>query len=356
MPHRLLIAVPLLASAVDWGGMPVVPQPEAATTFQLAQSPGMPQRARLQRLRRQAGTTEVFNGPRGVDVDARGELFVSDYFNATIRAVDRQDRVRRIAGSQAGFADGRNDGARFLYPAGLTIDQARTIYVADSGNHRIRKITPQPFSNGWVVTTLAGGIKGKRDGVGDLAEFNDPRDVGVDGDGNVYVADTGNHLIRKITPSGSVSTLAGSSLGFADGPGSTARFSRPEGIAADSQGNIYVADTNNHRIRKITPDGTVSTLAGNGLRGDADGKGAKAQFVEPEDVAVDRAGNVYVADTGNARIRLVTPDGTVSTLAGGPDAARRQEMTFDKPAGVTVSPDGIVYVTDRGNHAIREIH
>lgn len=353
MPHRLLIAVPLLASAVVLGYSPgAASEPE---TVQIAQSPNVPQRVRLQRQRRQGGTLDVFNGPRGVGVDARGILYVSDYFNATIRSVDRQDQVKRLAGAQAGFADGRNDGARFLYPVGLSLDADGTIYVADAGNHRIRKVTPQQLSNGWIVSTLAGSLRGSRDGAGALAEFNDPRDVAVDSEGNVYVADTGNHLIRKITPKGLVSTLAGSSLGFVDGPARTARFARPEGIAVDAQGVIYVADTNNHSIRKITPDGTVSTLAGNGLMGAADGKGAKAQFAEPEDVAVDREGNVYVTDTGNARIRLITPDGTVSTVAGGPDAARRQELTFDKPSGITISADGVVYVTDRGSHAIREI-
>ena len=218
-------------------------------------------------------------------------------------------------GSNPG-ADGTGSAARFYFPNGVAVDSAGNVYVADTNNYTIRKITPSG-----VVSTLAGlaGSPGSADGTGSAARFNDPYGVAVDSAGNVYVADTGNNTIRKITPSGVVSTLAGlaGSIGSADGTGSAARFFQPYGVAVDSAGNVYVADTNNNTIRKITPSGVVSTLAGlAGSFGSADGTGSAARFYYPEGVAVDSAGNVYVADTGNDTIRKITPSGVVSTLAG----------------------------------------
>ena len=190
------------------------------------------------------------------------------------------------------------------------------VYVADTANHTIRKITP-----GGVVSTLAGlaGNPGSADGTGSAARFNQPQGVAVDGAGNVYVADTGNHTIRKITPGGAVSTLAGlaGSSGSANGTGSGARFYEPEGVAVDSAGNVYVADTWNHTIRKITPGGVVTTLAGRPATSAAPtATGSGAQFYQPQGVAVDSAGNVYVADTGNQTIRKIRPAAVVTTLAG----------------------------------------
>jgi sugar lactone lactonase YvrE len=149
-------------------------------------------------------------------------------------------------------------------------------------------------------------VSGYADGPAAEAQFNGPRGVAVDAKGNVYVADTGNHRIRMISPAGQVTTLAGGSEpGYKDGKGSEARFNYPADIAADAAGNLYVADTANHCIRKITPEGVVTTLAGNGKPGDTDGPLAEAQFRAPEGVAVDSQGNVYVADTGNQRIRKI---------------------------------------------------
>jgi sugar lactone lactonase YvrE len=217
--------------------------------------------------------------------------------------------VGTLAGSgdsgydNGGYADGTGAEARFNYPAGVAVDGKGNVYVGDSNNHRIRKISPEG-----VVSTLAGsGEEGYADGTGTEAQFYHPAGVAVDGKGNVYVADYGNHRIRKITPAGVVSTLAGSEdYGYADGTGTEAQFHYPHGVAVDGKGNVYVGDKGNHRIRKITPRGVVSTLAGSGDMWYADGAGTEAQFNQPYGVAVGRKGSVYVADSFNNRIRTIT--------------------------------------------------
>ena len=243
-----------------------------------------------------------------------------------------------------GSADGTGSAARFSYPHGVAVDSLGNVYVAEYGNHTIRKITP-----GGVVSTFAGlaGSTGSADGTASAARFDALFGVAVDSAGNVYVADLNNHTIRKITPGGVVSTLAGlpGSGGTwgqpisADGTGSVARFSYPTDVAVDSAGNVYVTDQNNHTIRKITPGGVVSTLAGlPGSSGSADGTGSAARFYYPFGVAVDSVGNLYVTDSYNDTIRKITPDGVVSTLAGVAGSIGSADGTgsaarFDHPRG-----------------------
>jgi sugar lactone lactonase YvrE len=265
--------------------------------------------------------------------------------------------VSTLAGSGTlGFANGSGTAATFNYPIGVAVDSGGNVYVADKNNHRIRKITPAG-----VVSTFAGsGTEGFLNGTGTAAQFNHPIGVAVDSEGNVYVADTYNHRIRKITPQGVVSTFAGNGTeGFADGTGTAAQFYNPAGVAVDGAGNVYVADTYNHRIRKITPQGEVSTLAGSGTEGFADGTGTAAQFRGPIGVAVDGEGNVYVADESNHRIRKITPAGEVSTFAGsGTEGFLNGTGTtaqFNHPSGVALDSDGNVYVADESNHRIRKI-
>ena len=185
--------------------------------------------------------------------------------------------------------------------------------MCDYGNHRIRKITPDG-----TVSTYAGSTAGFTNGTGAAAQFYYPSSITRDAGGNLYVSDTYNHSIRKVASGGVVTTLVGNgTAGSADGTGATARFQYPRGVSLDSLGNVYVADTNNQAIRKITPGGVVSTLAGTmGTFGFADGVGAAALFNYPQGVAVDPTGNVWVSDTNNRSIRKIAPGGVVSTLLG----------------------------------------
>jgi len=235
---------------------------------------------------------------------------VTDADNNRIRKITPADRIEdrvvsTFAGSDTeGSGNGTGTAAQFNHPFGVAVDSSGNVFVGDLDNHRIRRITPAG-----VVSTLAGtGIRGHADGIGNTAQFNDPLGVAVDSSGNVYVADYSNNRIRKITPGGMVSTLAGSGTeGYVDDTGSTAQFKSPTGVAVDSSGNVYVTDFSNHRIRKITPAGVVSTFAGTGTRAHADGTANKAQFNYPSGVAMDSRGNVYVADARNNRIRKITP-------------------------------------------------
>jgi prepilin-type N-terminal cleavage/methylation domain-containing protein len=302
------------------------------------------------------GAAAQFRLPYGVAVDTSGTAYVADYNNHRIRKISPAGVVSTLAGSgTAGFSDGTGTAAQFNRPYGVAVDSSGTVYVADNGNQSIRKITPAG-----VVSTLAGsGTAGFSDGTGTAAQFDTPLGVAVDASGTVYVADGNNRRIRKISPAGVVSTLAGSgTLGFSDGTGTAAQFYIPYGVAVDASGTVYVADTFNYRIRKISPAGVVSTLAGSGTSGSSDGTGAAAQFYYPGSVAVDNSGTVYVADIGNNRIRKISPAGVVSTLAGSTPGVADGTGTaaqFYAPTGVAVDSSGSVYVADTNNNRIRKI-
>lgn len=307
------------------------------------------------------GTAARFWYPSGVTVDSAGNVYVADFENCTIRKIAPAGVVSTFCGFPRSFgsADGAGPYARFSLPADVAIDGSGNLYVADSGNDTIRKIT----ANG-VATTLAGlpGSSGSTDGIGSMARFNNPQGVAVDGAGNVYVADTYNHTIRKITADGVVSTLAGLAghNGAIDGAGSAALFNRPWDVATDNAGNIFVADSYSHRIRKVTPAGVVTTFAGSSESGNSDGVGTAARFWNPQGVAVDGTGNVYVADTANQTIRKITPDATVTTLAGlaynyGSADGIGSAARFTSPRGVVTDNNGNVYVGDTQNHTIRKI-
>src|ERR1039458_9481371 len=270
--------------------------------------------------------------------------------------------ITTLAGSPGlGSADGTGAAARLANPWGVAADTAGNLYVADTDNQTIRKITA-----GGAVSTFAGmaGVSGSADGTGRGARVNQPQGLAVDANGIVYVADTGNYTIRKITSAGVVTTLAGSAgiSGSTDATGGTARFYEPEGIAVNSAGTlIYVADTWNHTIRQVTSAGAVTTLAGSaGNNGSANGTGSSAQFNQPQGLAVDGTGNVYVGDTGNQMIRMVTPGGAVTTLAGsagnyGSADGTGSGASFWNPQGLALDGSVNLYVADSFNNTIRKV-
>lgn len=249
-------------------------------------------------------------------------------------------RARLLAGDgRDGVKDGPAAASRFSDPYGVAIGPRGAIYVADGGDaNRIRLIQPDG-----TVSTLAGGSEGFEDGVGTAAAFHTPSAIALGHDGSLYVADTGNHAIRKVDPAGAVTTLAGDGTpGYLDGAGRAARFNGPIGIAVDDAGIVYVADTYNDRIRRIAPDGAVTTLAGNGKPGMVDGALADAGFDTPSALAVSRDGTLYVADTGNHAVRRIKPDGMVDTVAVPPEGERRPALR--RPVGLALTRDGYLYI------------
>ena len=291
--------------------------------------------------------------------DRWGNTFVSDGGSHRIRKTTPEGAVTTYAGSVKGFADGPGDQAKFYLPGGMACDAAGNLYVADEGNNRIRKITLDR-----VVTTVAGSrAAGKADRPALLATFNRPTDVAVHPvTGNLAVADCGNHRIRCIvfeTGGAHVFTLAGKGTqGFKDGPSDTAKFDYPCSVAYDADGNLYVADLNNNRVRKITPDHTVSTFAGTGEAGHQDGAGSQATFNQPDAVACDGVGSVVVADTTSHRVRLISQAGVVTTLAGSTSGFQDGQgagAQFSDPTGVAVDGAGNVLVGDYANRRVRRI-
>lgn len=304
----------------------------------------------------------AFNSPAGLATDVQGNVYVADFLNHRIRKVTAAGTVTTLAGSgpvgarNGGFADGPGTAARFSDPAGVAVDGQGNVYVADGTNYRIRKISPAG-----VVTTLAGsGARGFADGAAATAQFDLPNGIAVDRQGNVYVADGSNYCIRKISPAGNVSTLAGSGMaGYADGTGTAAQFQYLAGLALDGQGNVFVADLQNHRIRKVSPAGVVTTVAGSGVAGYADGPAATAQFDAPVWVAVDADGTLFVTDGENHRVRKISPAGEVSTIAGtgemgftnGPGLSAQ----FILPYGLAIDAQGTLYLTQQVGSYIRKI-
>ena len=310
------------------------------------------------------GTAARFSGPTGVAVDSSGNIFVTDSSNNTIRMITPAGVVTTIAGvaGSRGSANGLIDVARFNQPTGITVDTAGNLYVADTGNNTIRKLIPAS-NGGYFVTTLAGtaGAFGSTDGPASTALFYHPYGVAINAIGNVYVADTQNGTIRMITSTGVVSTLAGlaGNYGTVDSTGSAARFSFPYSVALDTAGTLYVTDSLNHTIRKVTLGGTVTTFAGQaGFGGNRDDTGTLAQFNQPCGVVVDGSGNVFVSDTSNNTIREISPAGVVTTLAGlagspGSADGSGSGARFNRPFGIAVDSGGHVFVVDSGNNTIR---
>jgi sugar lactone lactonase YvrE len=306
-----------------------------------------------------AGRGARFRLPGGVAVAPNGDAYVADTINGTIRKITPWGVVTTFAGLAGSFGsvDGTGSAARFFRPGGIAVDSAGTIYVSDQAGQNIRQITP-----GGVVTTIAGlsGSPGSADGTGSAARFNGPRAIAVDSGGTLYVTDGNNHTIRKITAGGVVTTLAGQAPtpGFVDGTGSAARFNNPNGLAVDNTGTVYVADLNNQSIRQVTAAGVVTTLAGGGpsSAGWLDATGAAARFSNPQGIAVDSIGILYVSDSGSNTIRKITAGAVVTTVAGQPFWLGTDDggfSRFNNPQGVAVDAHGAVYVADARNNTIR---
>jgi sugar lactone lactonase YvrE len=318
----------------------------------------------------------LFNFPSGIAVDATGNLYVGDTSNQTIRKVTPVGTdwvVTTIAGlaGSPGSADGTNSDARFYNPNGVAVDNGGSLYVVDHRNHTIRQITP--LETNWVVTTIAGtaGVKGWADGTNGAAQFWSPTGICVDADTNLYVADSSNYIIRKITPVGTnwvTKTIAGwaNHPGFANGANALAQFNAPYDVALDKEGNLYVPDYYvNNVIRKITPVGSdwvVSTIAGTaGSQGSQDGMNANASFHWPIGIAVDAAGNLFVSDQFNNTIRQITPLGSdweTTTVGGlalnkGSNDGIDINARFYEPWGIKVDSAGNLFVVDWHNSTIR---
>ncbi|MBL0209441.1 MAG: SMP-30/gluconolactonase/LRE family protein [Holophagaceae bacterium] len=307
------------------------------------------------------GADAVFDLPQGIAVDASGNLFVADYNNHAIRRIDPAGNVTTFAGhgGLAGQTDATGTAAFLFWPVGLAMDGNSNLYVTEFGNSTIRKIT-----SGAVVTTLAGSAlnPGSQDGTGTAARFNQPAGLCFDPAGNLMVADMGNHTIRRVTSAGVVTTPVGQAgvSGYVDASANLATFTAPGGLVARPGGTQLVLDTGNDLLRVISVDAAVTTLAGTPVRaGSTDGDLSQALFSMPQGLAVGADGSVYVADTGNHTIRKISPEGQVTTLAGqaGVPGGTDGETggTFNGPQALAVDGEGNVYVADTGNHAIRVV-
>ncbi len=293
-----------------------------------------------------------FGEPFGVAVGRDGSLYIADAGRSNrIRKVSTQGAVTTLAGGGEGDADGAGATAAFDTPSGLAIDDAGNLYVADTGNNRIRKVTPEG-----AVTTLAGdGTSGYRDGAAQVAQFNAPIGVAVDRDGNIFVADTYNDRIRLISKDGQVKTVAGAGTpGLLDGEASAALFDTPCAVAANGAGELFIADTGNNRLRKLTKDGQVITLPLN-----TPGGVSPEEISRPTGLALTHDGFIYVTELDRGRVRQIAPDGTVRHVAGlgsgFADGVGLEAARFNQPAGVAVARDGSLLVADSANYLVRRV-
>lgn len=297
-----------------------------------------------------------FSNPMGVAVDSSGNVFVADSRNNLIRKITPDGTVSTLAGSgKQGAADGKGAAASFFFPTALATDVNGNLYVADTQNSRIRKITADG-----MVSTIAGKPTKLINDMKDTSGMDHPSGIAVDKKGNVFVSDLNKDLIKKITPSGKVSIIAGTGArGKKNGKADMASFYLPTGLAVDDKDNLYLCDSYNNMIRKISAGGIVTLIAGRSKKGSKDGKDTTASFWHPNSIAVDKAGNLYVADMDNNKIRKITPDGMVTTFAGtdshGSANGYITQASFYQPYGITSDKAGNLYIADYQNNLIRKI-
>ena len=308
------------------------------------------------------GTNALFGDPAAIVADASGNVFVADSQNHAIRRISTNGVVSTFAGQLGtpGSSNGTGTQAQFDTPSGIAMDQSGNFFVSDTGNHTIRKISPAG-----VVSTIAGLAEqsGFTNGIGAAARFNSPLGLAVALSGTVYVADCGNHLIRAILPGNVVTTLAGGpeNWGSDDGIGGDARFNGPVGLSLNAEGNLFVSDSNNHTIRRITPNGSVTTWAGvPGGDGCVNGDRLTARFSKPAELAIDQKNNLFVADSFNHVIRKISSNGNVTTVTGaagsrGSADGINGQARFFNPYGLAVAPDGSLMVADVYNELLRVV-
>ena len=332
-----------------------------------------------------AGATWTFPGDGGaatdaplgevqaVAIDAAGDVFAADTGNNLVVKISSTGILTVVAGNGIrGFSGdgGPATSASLNQPSSVAVDTAGNLYIVDKDNQRIRKVTP-----GGTITTVAGngdfGFTGDG-GPATSASLNFPRGVAVDADGNLYIADTYSNRIRKVTPGGTITTVAGSGSadpgagGFSGdgGPATSASLNFPTSAALDALGNLYIADLGNHRVRKVTPGGTITTVAGSGPPGAFSGDGGSATSASlnlPSGVAVDAAGNLFIADLINERVRKVDAIGIITTVAGNGsfgfsgDGGQATDAELARPADVAVDAAGDLYIADTDNQRVRKV-
>lgn len=307
-----------------------------------------------------AAETARFSYPWDVALRANGEIVVVDRFNHRLRKLSPTGVVSPLAGQRApGHKDGAASEAQFDNPVAVVGDLKGQLYVADAGNHVIRQISATG-----TVSTLAGtpGKAGFKDGSASEGQFNSPSGLALDAQGNLYIADSNNHRIRKLSADGkTLSTVAGSAQqGLQDGAALQGRFFSPRDLVLNPQGELLISDGFNHVIRKLSADGkTLSTVAGNGEPGNREGTGSASRLSEPVGLAIDATGTLYIADSGNNQIKTLSPGGEVKILAGNGEGRYKngplREGSLASPRGLTLFAGGL-YIADTQNHRLRSLH
>jgi trimeric autotransporter adhesin len=299
-------------------------------------------------------TAAQLNGPKGIAVDSGGSLYIADYMNNRIRKVSPDGVITTILRNDPGDGS-QNTSYQITCPEGVAVDSAGNVYIADSGNNRVCKLASDK-----VITTVAGNTTKGSNGDGgqaDSSRLDKPYGLAMDSAGNLYIADTGNNRIRKVTAAGRITTVAGNGtagLGGDAGQASMAQLNGARDVAVDSAGNLYIADSGNHRIRKINPDGIITTIAGNGIKGYSGdgGRAVSAQLNWPSAIVSISSGSLYISDCGNRRIRKITPDGVISTVAGNGtigysgDGGQAVLAQLNDPRDIAVDAAGNLYIAD----------